>query len=60
LTLGGKTGQAPTDLWVRFWLEPGELDGTLKLHLNDGVLTVKSTTGSPALSGPTAFSTSRW
>lgn len=60
LTLGGKTGQEPTDLWLRFWLEPGELDGTLKLHLNDGVLTVKSTTGSPALSGPTVFPTARW
>jgi hypothetical protein len=60
LTLGGKSGEEPTDLWLRFWLEPGDLDGTLKLHLNDGVLTVKSTTGSPAASGPTIFPTSRW
>jgi hypothetical protein len=60
LTLGGKSGEEPTDLWLRFWLEPGDLDGTLKLHLNDGSLTVKSTTGSLELSGPTVFSSSRW
>lgn len=51
-----------TDLWFKFWLEPGKLDGTLRLRINDGVLVVKANPDQPALglSGQKYFNSNHW
>lgn len=61
-TLSGPDGSKPSQLWLKFWLEPGDLDGPLELKLNDGNLSVKSTAGAPAISPdqPKLFLTNRW
>jgi hypothetical protein len=61
-TLGGKTGGETTDLWFKFWLESADLEGPLKLRINDGTLVIKSNSGMPRLgrSNLEYFTTSRW
>jgi hypothetical protein len=61
-TLGGDDEGGTTDLWFKFWLEPGEIDGPLTLRLNDGALVIKSSSGEPDLgpSGAEYFVTHRW
>ena len=61
-TVAGTAQQAITEIWLKFWLEPTDLDGPLILHLNDGKLVVKATTGVPALgkSDSHNFTTNRW
>jgi len=58
----GTPEQGTTELWFKFWLEPGELAGPLRLRLNDGVLTVKKNTGEPALGidGQQYFNSTHW
>lgn len=48
-TLGGDQGGGTTDLWFKFWLEPGDIEGPLTLLINDGKLLVKSESGVPDL-----------
>ncbi|MGJ8632587.1 MAG: hypothetical protein ACSHX7_01600 [Luteolibacter sp.] len=38
-----------SEIWYKFWLEEKDLKGTLKLEMNEGVLTVKSSDGAPSL-----------
>jgi hypothetical protein len=59
-TMGGKQGEGAAELSLRFWLDPGDLDGTLKLHLNGGELVVKANPEAPDLSGHKVFLSSRW
>lgn len=61
-TLGGETGSGTTDLWFKFWLEAADLDGPLKLHINEGSLVIRSGPGIPRLGASNAeyFTTSRW
>ena len=61
-TLGGQDLKQPEDLWFRFWLDRGVLGGPLTLHLNDGSLVVKSSTGIPEIEDGRYrnFTTSRW
>jgi hypothetical protein len=61
-TLGGETGGGTTDLWFKFWLESADLDGPLKLRINDGSLVLRSGSGIPRLgtSHLEYFTTSRW
>lgn len=61
-TLSGDEGKGITELWFRFWLDPADLAGPLKLHLNDGTLVVRSASGPPALeSGENkVFLTNSW
>ncbi len=61
-TLGGETGGGTTDLWFKFWLETADLDGPLKLRINDGSLVIRSGSGIPRLgsANPEYFTTSRW
>jgi hypothetical protein len=61
-TLGGETGGGTTDLWFKFWLETADLDGPLKLRINDGSLVIRSGYGIPQLgsSDMKYFTTSRW
>jgi len=58
----GGPEQGITDLWFKFWLEHGELAGPLRLRLNDGTLSVKSSVGEPALgiSGRKYYPSNRW
>src|SRR5688500_2640480 len=55
-------GQAPSEIWFKFWLEAPDLTGPLELHLNDGKLLVKSGGKVPELktSAHRNFTTSRW
>jgi hypothetical protein len=61
-TLGGKTGGETTDLWFKFWLETADLEGPLKLRINDGLLEIRSGSGMPRLGASNLeyFTTSRW
>jgi len=61
-TLGGKTGEGTTDLWFKFWLEQADLNGPLKLRINDGSLVIRTGSGVPRLGSSNSeyFTTSRW
>jgi hypothetical protein len=61
-TLVGKDGQAIDEIWFKFWLESAQLKGPLALHLNDGKLSIKSTSGMPDLGSPgyRNFVTNQW
>ncbi|WP_338288472.1 hypothetical protein [Luteolibacter sp. LG18] len=62
-TLAGNEGEAPDQrLWLKFWLEPADLNGPLELKLNDGTLSVKSGGGVPAVGadGPKLFLSNHW
>jgi hypothetical protein len=58
----GNPDQGFTAISFKFWLEPGTLNGPLRLRLNDGALNVKATTGEPALGidGHDYFNSNRW
>lgn len=61
-TLAGQPEKKITEMWLRFWLEESDFTGPLKLHLNDGSLTVRNGDGLPRLgsSGNEYFTTSNW
>jgi hypothetical protein len=61
-TLGGETGGSTTDLWFKFWLEPADFNGPLKLRINDGSLVIRTGSGIPGLGASQLeyFTTSRW
>jgi len=61
-TLGGGANGGTTDLWFKFWLESGDMEGPLVLGINDGKLTIKADTGTPNLgsSNEEYFITNHW
>ena len=61
-TLRGDEQKAITSIWVKFWLDQKDLEGPLKLRINDGELTVRSGSGQPKLrsKGNRYFVTHRW
>jgi hypothetical protein len=61
-TLGGMPAEGTTDIWLKFWLEPADLDGPLKLRINRGTLQIRSESGLPALgvSNSETFNTHHW
>ncbi len=61
-TLGGNPEKGTTDLWFKFWLEPGDFVGPLHLRINDGKLKIRGGHGVPRLgrSGVEIFPTSNW
>jgi hypothetical protein len=61
-SLAGGPDQGMTELWFKFWLDPGELAGPIRLRLNDGELLVKATPGEPAIgdSGRRYFNSTHW
>lgn len=59
-SMAGNESKGTDELWFRFWLDAGDLDGTLKLYLNDGALTVKAGADAPVLDGPRLFLSSHW
>lgn len=60
--LDGHAEKPITNLHLRFWLEAGDLDGPLTLHLNDGSLSVRTGAGEPRLRGDlgTTFRSQHW
>lgn len=46
-TFEGEDPANPGEMWFKFWLERGDMEGTLSLRINDGVLPIKSSTGIP-------------
>jgi hypothetical protein len=60
--LGGGPDQGMTELWFKFWLDPGELAGPLRLRLNEAELRVKTTSREPALglSGWRYYNSTHW
>ncbi len=61
-TLAGDKEGGTTDLWFKFWLETGDMEGPLTLGINEGRLLVKANTGIPELgrSNQEHFLTNNW
>ena len=61
-TLSGKTDRPVDELFLRFWLEEGDLDGPIHLHLNDGILNVRAGSGAPRMKrdGRANFQSRNW
>jgi hypothetical protein len=61
-TLGGGPDKETSDLWFKFWLEPSDFDGPMKLQINDGSLIVRSGAEIPSLgsSNLEVFTTHNW
>ncbi|MEX1049399.1 MAG: hypothetical protein WED15_07715 [Akkermansiaceae bacterium] len=61
-TFGGREGEGTTDLWFKFWLDERQASGPLALHLNEGVLSIRTRQQLPALEGSSSryFTTNQW
>lgn len=61
-TLAGDVDRPIDELFLRFWLESGDLDGPINLHLNDGTLSVRNGNGEPKMGndGRSHFQTRNW
>lgn len=61
-SFAGTTDQPTTEIWLKFWLGPAEMQGPLVLHLNDGKLSVKASNGIPNLGASNSynFTSDRW
>ncbi len=60
--MSGTDEEGTTDLWFKFWLEQADLDGPLKLKINEGVLSVREGSGVPDMdqSKEKYFVTNQW
>lgn len=61
-TLAGDIDRPIDEIFLRFWLESGDLDGPVDLHLNGGTLNVRSGSGEPKMGrdGRRHFQTRNW
>ncbi len=61
-TLGSTDGQSTSEIWFKFWLEPGEIEGPLTLRINDGSLVIRANSGLPSLGSSNLkyFTTNHW
>lgn len=61
-TLGGDAGKDISEIWLKFWLEPGDVDGPLTLQINDGTLVIRANAGTPSLGSSKLeyFTTNHW
>jgi hypothetical protein len=61
-TLGGAVDGGTSEVWLKFWLEGADLEGPLKLRINDGSLVLKATSGTPDLGASNLeyFVTNHW
>ena len=61
-TLVGDKEKAIRQIWLKFWIEKKDLDGALKLRINDAELSVRQKSGVPKLrsSGSRYFVTDNW
>jgi hypothetical protein len=58
----GEDGIGTTEIWFKFWLEPGDLDGQIRLRMNHGILQLKTSQGLPRIgaSGQQFFNSTAW
>jgi|AntRauTorckE6833_2_1112554.scaffolds.fasta_scaffold18575_2 hypothetical protein len=61
-TFAGTPEEGFTDIWFKFWLEQGQLEGNLALEINEGVLKVKNSQPVPTLEkgGERVFKSVDW
>ena len=61
-SFAGSEAGGTTDLWFKFWLESGDIEGPLVLRINDGALEIKADTGMPTLGSSNVrnFVTNHW
>jgi len=61
-TLAGDVDRPIDEIFFRFWLEAGDLDGPITLHINEGTLSVRVGSGEPRMGryGRSNFNTRRW
>lgn len=61
-TLAGNVDRPIDEVFLRFWLESSDLDGPIDLHLNNGILSVRTGKGQPNIGrdGRANFQTRRW
>jgi hypothetical protein len=61
-TMVGDNEVKMRELWFKFWLEKEDMEGGLKLQINDGQLSVRSSRGLPLLGddGMRYFVTDHW
>lgn len=61
-TISGDADKPIDEVFLKFWLEPGDLAGPITLHLNDGTLSVRTGSGEPRFGSDRRahFSTRRW
>ncbi|MGA0846904.1 MAG: hypothetical protein ACO3RV_10200, partial [Luteolibacter sp.] len=62
IRFGRDSSRGHDELWLKFWLEPGDFDGPLRLEIQDGVLDVRSGRGIPNLGKDDQrnYTTSHW
>jgi hypothetical protein len=62
ITFAGSPETGFTDIWLKFWLEEADLENTLKIRINDGVLLVKTNQGAPELENAAekVFKSTNW
>ena len=62
-TLAGDVNRPIDEIFLRFWLEAGDLDGPVELHINEGTLSVRTGNGEPRMGRDGRaknFNTRRW
>jgi hypothetical protein len=61
-TFAGEYGKTTTEIWFKFWLDSSQIEGPLKLHINDGELSIKRTSQAPDIGNPgfSNFTTNQW
>jgi hypothetical protein len=61
-TLVGTEGEGTSEIWFKFWLEPGDMDGPLTLRINEGTLEIRRNSGKPSLGASNLeyFTTNHW
>ncbi|MBC7980619.1 MAG: hypothetical protein H7Y36_08675 [Armatimonadetes bacterium] len=61
-TFAGSPETGFTDIWYKFWLEKQDLESSLTLRINDGLLRVKTNQGMPEIGKHKAavFNSSDW
>lgn len=61
-TFAGNPEAGFTEIWLKFWLEPSDLDGEISLKINEGSLSVKSNKEEPEMGakGEVVFKSEDW
>lgn len=61
-TLAGTADKPIEEIFLRFWIEKGDLAGPINLHINHGTLSVRAGQGEPKLGddGRKHFQTKHW
>jgi hypothetical protein len=62
ITFGGSTETGTDEMWVKFWIPADHTFGRLRLRLNDGTLSVKTSEAMPPIADSMmrTFTNPRW